>query len=263
VFETNSVTTGPLAITDPNLAGFQPVFRNGYVSGVYSNPVWSPDDKKIAFSFIPLSVRLATLAGFTPAPPEFTQGIYVVNPDGQQMTKAIDLPEGGSLISWSLDGKRLLYLKQDEEQRYWICVANVDGTDEKRIKELSFPWEVAWSWDNTRLAFISGGREQVDLFVANADGGQVVNLTNNEKLEIESSVAWSRNGQHLAFTAFDGQQQRLYVMRADGTDKQLIKEDVNYASIDWSPDGKWLLVTEIRYGFESRVMLLTKLSVNQ
>ena len=54
-----------------------------------------------------------------------------------------------------------------------------------------------------------------EIFVMNADGTEVRQLTDND--EINRFPSWSPNGEHIAFTSGNLAYQEIFVMNADGT----------------------------------------------
>lgn len=77
-------------------------------------------------------------------------------------------------------------------------------------------------------------RYETDLYLINADGSGLRNLTPELDVSIEDAV-WSPDGEHIALAA----QGDLYVMDADGSELgQITDGDETDASPAWSPDGR-------------------------
>ena len=91
--------------------------------------------------------------------------------------------------------------------------------------------EGGWSPDGSRIVFTSVRSGTLGIYVMDADGQHVVQLTNNG----ETSPSWSPDGARILFwpyvTAGFGQ---IMVMNADGSDVQVLGQGSNPA---WSPDG--------------------------
>lgn len=108
-----------------------------------------------------------------------------------------------------------------------------------------------WSPDGARIAFLStrdhrgDSDEARDLYVMDADGTAVRRLTDNNAADYPP--AWSPDGERIAFVRTLPRGGAIFEIGADGSGERRVTEprfglDVG---IDWSPDGKRLLVTRI------------------
>ena len=96
----------------------------------------------------------------------------------------------------------------------------------------------AWSPDGRRVAFsaIQDGDSDPELFVMNADGGDVRRLTDNYLPDFQPS--WSPDGRSIAFTSIRTGLSQIYRMNADGTaQRRLTNAFGNCDSPAWSPRG--------------------------
>ena len=85
-----------------------------------------------------------------------------------------------------------------------------------------------------QLAFVSHHDGQDDVFLMNADGSSVEQLTH----EGGSWPSWSPDGERLAFVCPVSVTQQIYTMNADGSDlRQLTYEEEGADLPAWSPDG--------------------------
>jgi TolB protein len=96
---------------------------------------------------------------------------------------------------------------------------NVDGSEQVRLTETTdegwHNWWPTWSPDGERIAFVSrrqGGN--VDIYVMNADGSNLVRLTYHDAADAQPS--WSPDGAFIAFTSKRVGKDALYMVRADG-----------------------------------------------
>ena len=97
--------------------------------------------------------------------------------------------------------------------------------------------EIVWSPDSRTIAFsvVEGKGEDAEseIYVVNADGSELRNLTDNG-----ASPVWSPDGRAIAFTSERDGNSEVYVMDADGSDQQNVsqspREDFSPA---WSPTG--------------------------
>ncbi|MGH8004104.1 MAG: S9 family peptidase, partial [Limisphaerales bacterium] len=105
-----------------------------------------------------------------------------------------------------------------------------------------------WSPDGQWVLFGKdiGGSERTQLFLSTTTGERVVQLTDNNKV-IHSFGAWSPDGRKIAYasnerneTYFD-----IYIMDLASKEKKLVyQKDGNFAVVEWSPDGKSLIIEE-------------------
>jgi Tol biopolymer transport system component len=92
---------------------------------------------------------------------------------------------------------------------------------------------------NGRIAFTSDRAGNEDIYVMNADGSVVTNLTTNPAED--TGPAWSPDGTQIAFASDRSGPFDIYVMNADGTGlTQLTRTGAGVVASTpaWSPDGK-------------------------
>jgi Tol biopolymer transport system component len=162
-------------------------------------------------------------------------GVWLVNPDGSGLRRLTD----GTWPSWSRDGERLACSDDG------LYVIDADGTNRRRISELS-GFQYGWSPDDTEIAFWGGGTNQTsDVFAARVDGGALRQVTATA-LAQERHPTWSPDGSRLALTSvpsFDptGENEDVYVVNADGTGLTQVTTST-HRDIDphWSPDGSMI-----------------------
>jgi len=140
-------------------------------SGV-SPPTWS---RTVIRPGPPTALRIA-FAGARSG----SVNIYVMNADGTGSVTRLS-PSFGEWPAWSPNGSRVAY------SDIGIVVIDVDGTGAVHLTDGSFDWMPTWSSDGTRIAFARGYDE---VYVVNADGSGLVNLTNHEFHDYDP--AWGR-----------------------------------------------------------------------
>lgn len=127
-----------------------------------------------------------------------------------------------------------------------IDTVGPDGTGltSLRTEALVAAYGPVWSPDGARIAFYGyprvsgtcGGGSNYDVYVMNADGSDVQNLTTSpsdvQACFSQTAPRWSPDGSMLAYDGDDG----LYVMNADGSGQRKLLED-GMTGFAWSPDG--------------------------
>jgi len=106
---------------------------------------------------------------------------------------------------------------------------------------------VAISPDGSKIAMVLSKGGSPDIYVANADGSGLVQLTKTR--EDESSPCWSPDGKTICFYSRTGR--GLYTVPASGgAMKRLTTAGVSNATEpDWSPDGKTIVFTSLMGDF--------------
>jgi len=83
--------------------------------------------------------------------------------------------------------------------------------------------QATFSPDGTRIAFISTATGEAQVYVANADGSNVKQLTSGST---NAQPVWSPDGSRIMFSSNrqkpGGNEFELFIMNADGTDQKLI-----------------------------------------
>ena len=182
-------------------------------------PDWSPDGTLIAFSG-------------NRGSGEFD--IYTIRPDG---TQEVRLTQGGYWDdpAWSPDASKIAVTGYAGGA---LRVMNADGSEMTTLVEMS-AGDPAWSPDGSQIAFWSVVNGNFDVFVVNADGSGLNNLTNSPA--DEGGPAWSRDGSRIAYGRSGGDgDSNIFVMNADGSDQtRLTDYPRGQAAFSpcWSPDG--------------------------
>jgi Tol biopolymer transport system component len=124
---------------------------------------------------------------------------------------------------------------------------NADGSDTRQLTNMvATPCTTGtdapdWSPDGTKIAFLSQTEcSNPDIFVMNADGSGLTNLTQNPLAEYDP--AWSPDGTKIAYYAGsclrDGTQDfEIYTMNADGSGQTNVTNSPAVCDIqpDWQP----------------------------
>ena len=176
-------------------------------------PVLSPDGQNIAY---------------------LEQGdIYIVGRDGSDsvnVTNSPDLTE--AFPAWSPDGQRLLFGSVEGV----VGIIDTNGNNRIRLTEVGLAYHQVWSPDGQQVAFIAQREGAVDLYLINADGTGLVNLT--QDADRERYPTWSADGQRLAFIS----ELVLKTINVDGTNMTSVLNDgdpknslLSISQLVWSP----------------------------
>ena len=134
----------------------------GFGASLASDPVWSPDGRRIAF--VRLDRRL---------------GVYVVNVDGSGVRNLTPKPKGAAYAApaWSPDGRKIAFASERDGNSE-IYLMNADGSGQRSLtRNLAYDGDPAWSPDGRKITFVSNRDGLYEVYVMNADGGNQRRLT--------------------------------------------------------------------------------------
>jgi len=158
-------------------------------------------------------------------------------------------PPSGDLIAYSC--------KEPKNVWYAVCVIRPDGTERKRLTTRLTTSDPAWSQDGRRIAFTRNEdagefmtHTDDDVFVMDADGDGLQQLTPERHGQSSGQPSWSPDGRQIAYvhgasvdsgvpSRFGG----LFVMNADGTDVRRLTQGRADTDPAWSPDGREIVFT--------------------
>jgi Tol biopolymer transport system component len=133
------------------------------------------------------------------------------------LTDASYLAFGGR---WSPDGKQVAFMaRQSGGQAINIYRIDAAGGEPVNLTQSNsnngFP---QWSPDGSKIAFISDRDGNLEIYVMNADGKHLTNLTNNPADDASSGdFVWSPDGAQILFQTNRDGNAEVYIMNADGS----------------------------------------------
>lgn len=156
--------------------------------------------------------------------------IYLIDRQGNELAKLTDGDWEDSDPDWSPDGNSLVF-RSNRTGAWEIWRMNVDGSNADQLTVYAdndayhgYGGEMPprWSPDGKRIMWSSFRDDQWDIYVMDADGGNVTNLTNTPDID-ETWPSWSPNGYWIAFDAeieADSENYEIYIMYHDGSKRQ-------------------------------------------
>lgn len=158
------------------------------------------------------------------------------------------LPEATDAVGHGANGRIAFDSDRTGDSEIWTMRS--DGTDLKNIsREPDFDdWGPAWSPDGQRLAWFGEAEEgDWEIFVANANGSNPVNVTQHEADDMLPH--WSPDGSQIVFSSNRTGTWDIWMMDADGSNQRNL---TNHPATDiqgvWSPDGKKIAFGSFRSG---------------
>src|SRR3989441_10599063 len=142
-----------------------------------------------------------------------TFDIFVMNADGSGVTQLTNTTDQDVDAFWSPNGQRIAFNRFDNTFRtLQIVVMNADERGDTRLINDAF--ETAWAPDAKRIAFASNRGSGDEVFIMNADGSGVTQLTHNDFVR-DFPTAWSPDGKRILFQSDRDGNNELYVMRSE------------------------------------------------
>jgi len=213
-------------------------------------PAWSPDGRSIAF--------------------ETSSKLHVVNADGSGHRVLTRLWNGRKeSLAWSPDGRKLAFLADSGpvldhlgrggcgQYCFQLYVLNSDGSGLRNLTSKlaagrgfgpSLASDPVWSPDGRRIAFVRPDT-RFGVYVVNADGSGMRNLTPKPMRAAYAAPAWSPDGRKIAFAVARDGNSEIYLMDADGSGQRNLTRNLAYdGDPAWSPDGQKITFVSNRDG---------------
>lgn len=202
-------------------------------------PSWSPDGMRLAFT--------SNATG--------DYQVYTMGADGSDVTQVTHAPSGTTYVGpkYSPDGRQFavaLHRPQDPKDVQDLWVMGITGSNLKRLTNgMNNAESRTWSPDGKQIAFNAVVRGIGQIFVINADGTGLRQLTHNPgttpafapggifpTMRGDVTPAWSPDGTRIAYASDIGGNFDIYTMKPDGSDVvQVTRTPQQELSVGWSP----------------------------
>jgi len=167
--------------------------------------------------------------------------IYSMNLDGknrERMTNGIGTVYAPEL---SPNGERIVFTNNGNG----IWIMRADGKNPHAITHRD-DIDPTWSPDGSMIAFASSRSGKRQLYVMNADGSNITQLTDLNDMGGRST--WSPDGTKLAFYRGPAGDHNIFVINVDGIGLTRLTSGGDNLGPSWSPDGEWSAFTSFRDG---------------
>ncbi len=167
--------------------------------------------------------------------------IYSIDINGNNLQKITN--NIGALYAPELspNGEWIVFTKNGDG--LWLI--RPDGTGLKRLTNRD-DIDPSWSPDGSMISFASSRAGARQLFVMNADGSNIQQVTNLNNMGGRNT--WSPDGTKLAFYRGEFGDRNIYVINVDGTGLVKLTDGGDNLGPSWSPDGNWIAFTSFRDG---------------
>ena len=185
--------------------------------------------------------------------------IYTMNSDGSSQTNITNNTASDSLPAFSPDGSKIAFISNRELGVPQVFVMGSDGVNVTRVTSGSLsPGRPCWSPDGTRIMFAGG--QPTDIFVINADGNGLTNITNTSSAS-ESLPAWAPNGSRVAFNRSITSSFGIYLMNSDGSNIRSLLAPSFAVNSAWSPDSAHVAFSSLTGIFDPPLVLVADIFV--
>ena len=186
-----------------------------------------------------------------------------ISPDGQTVYFVARQSGGFEIYSVSINGKDLQRLTRNIGSLYapelspsgerivftnhgnGIWIMRADGENPRPLTHRD-DIDPTWSPDGSMIAFASSRNGKRQLYVMDANGSNIRQLTDLNNMGGRST--WSPDGTKLAFYRGPTGDHDIFVINVDGTGLERLTHGGDNLGPTWSPDGNWIAFTSFRDG---------------
>jgi len=168
--------------------------------------------------------------------PEVSE-IYLVRPDGTQLTRITNNNHYEGRPSWSPNGLSIAFQSASSyTQPGGIVLLRFDGTVTQTINTPGSENSPQWSPDGKWIVFVSNDRQarQSDIYQAGVGNDVIERITTSGDAHYPM---FSPDGAWIHFMKFDFAGSEMFRIRPDGSQEQVWHVNITPGAFAWSPDG--------------------------
>lgn len=239
-----------------------------------STPAFSPDGKSLAFvsgsGYFSSDIYTVPVEGGKPRPltsvhafllglawtPDSQQIVFSSNHAGLSSLWKVRVSGGdpepvsigsdyATFPSLSLTGNRLAFIRSLTDTNLWKAALSSSGVGppSRIIASTKEDAEPSLSPDGQRIVFSSERSGSFEIYLANSDGSNQVQLT-SLKAPDTGAARWSPDGKLIAFDSRYEGHSDIFVISVDGgTPRRLTSGPNENETPSWSHDGHWIYYT--------------------
>ena len=161
-----------------------------------------------------------------------------------ERTQKLPIGHDVSDVTVSSSGHRLIYVQGSTNTNIWQLDLQAPRAQARKLIVSSAEQESpSISPDGRKIAFESNRNGNLEIWVCDVDGSNVLQLTSFGV--VAGTPRWSPDGDRIAFDSRLGGQSNLYTVDpAGGIPVKLTIDVSDNSQPSWSPDGKWIYFTQ-------------------
>jgi TolB protein len=188
-----------------------------------------------------------------------TQDVFIQDMNtgiARNLTWNVNKSHHESQPAWSPDGLQIVFASTiDPYAPTDLYVMDMDGKNLRQLTNfIGGEFSPVWSPDGREIAFVSLQEGKLEIFVTDANGGNVRQVTENPASTSGYNItpSWSPDGQHLVFQSLRDGRNSIFTIDNSGANEQRLL-DGNFRVPAWSPDNTHIAVVG---GSEERILIV-------
>ncbi len=171
------------------------------------------------------------------------RGLWRVPARGGRIFPLPGAGEGARLPAVSADGSKLAYTRSMRDLNIWRQSLAGDTEPEPLIRSTRLDHLPRYSPDGRRIAFISDRTGSMQLWVADNDGTNALQLTSYEG-ELVTLPNWSADSRRIAVQVIERDRSHIDLVNVeDRSRRRLELPEEGGIAPSWSHDGRWIYLT--------------------